>query len=269
MASHKIATVFISSSDEFNFLRVGINQACIFSEVVSVAIGCRRWNGEPEDVEGIKTFIASYINNPKVKFVLYDPIDGIAKSEYVKYMTKKEMMPEALARHEAMKWVPLEGIDYVLFMDSDEVVDGRAFLKWLDTGRYQSMDVMKFACYWYWRDVRYRAKDYLEDSIVMVKRHLCLPEILFHDFARTFFFSGIDGLKERMIMSEDKRAMIHHFSWVRTKKQMLKKVTSWGHQNDFGNLVEKVHEEYSRPFNGKDFLKGLSYDVLSQPPFDL
>ena len=55
--------------------------------------------------------------------------------------------------------------------------------------------------------------------------------------------------------------MLHHYSWVRTKEQMLKKVRTWWHNKD-RNWEKSVEEEFSRPFSGKDFVHGYEYKTV-------
>jgi hypothetical protein len=43
---------------------------------------------------------------------------------------------------------------------------------------------------------------------------------------------------------------------------MLRKVTTWGHRNDRSDWVAKVEEEFSRAFNGTDFVNGLEYIMV-------
>jgi hypothetical protein len=57
--------------------------------------------------------------------------------------------------------------------------------------------------------------------------------------------------------------MCNHYSWVRTKEEMLRKVTSWAHSNDT-NWTALVEEEFSREFNGTDFVHGYQYDILEK-----
>jgi hypothetical protein len=42
---------------------------------------------------------------------------------------------------------------------------------------------------------------------------------------------------------------------------MLCKIKNWGHCND-KNWVELINEEFSRPFNGTDFVHGYNYEVV-------
>ena len=55
--------------------------------------------------------------------------------------------------------------------------------------------------------------------------------------------------------------MIHHYSWVRTKDEMLKKINSWGHKGD-RNWIELVESEFSQDFKGVDFIHGYRYQTV-------
>ena len=72
------------------------------------------------------------------------------------------------------------------------------------------------------------------------------------------------GGKIRDVLGLDDKPMFHHYSWVRTKEQLLLKVRCWSHnwERDWTKLVE---EEFSRPFSGIDFVHGYSF--LEVAPF--
>lgn len=61
--------------------------------------------------------------------------------------------------------------------------------------------------------------------------------------------------------------MFHHYSWVRTQDEMLKKVRAWGHKGD-RNWVQLVNEEFTGPFRGTDFIHGYTYKSV-KPFFDI
>ena len=61
--------------------------------------------------------------------------------------------------------------------------------------------------------------------------------------------------------------MFHHFSWVRTKEEMLKKVRSWGHKGD-RNWIELVEKEFSTDFQKTDFIHGYQYKIV-EPLFNI
>ena len=59
----------------------------------------------------------------------------------------------------------------------------------------------------------------------------------------------------------DDKPMIHHYSWVRTYKEMLKKVKHWGHTKD-KDWTSLVHEEFKKDFDGTDFVHNYKYDKV-------
>jgi len=51
---------------------------------------------------------------------------------------------------------------------------------------------------------------------------------------------------------------------VKTKLQMLQKVSSWGHHAD-KNWTELIEKEFEREFNGYDFVHGYRFEsVINQ-----
>jgi hypothetical protein len=190
-------------------------------------------------------------------------------------MNNSSMMPEAMGRYTAFRAMPLK-YKYIIFLDADEIIDGQAFKYWLDAGDFRSYLAMKFANYWFWRRPNIRAKDYLEDSVVMLDRDIIHGKgnpygYIFDDMARTGYYDRAPvGKKKRQILGVDGLPMISHYSWCRTEQGMLNKVRGWGHKDDFENLEDKVKEEFSRDFNGRDFLgRGVSYEILEKDPYDI
>ena len=55
--------------------------------------------------------------------------------------------------------------------------------------------------------------------------------------------------------------MFHHYSWVRTEEEMMKKVGSWGHKHD-RDWPDLVRKEFSNPFQGTDFIHGYQYQTV-------
>ena len=67
--------------------------------------------------------------------------------------------------------------------------------------------------------------------------------------------------KTRNVKGINGKPMIHHYSWVRTKDEMLKKVLTWGHNKD-RDWVKLIEEEFTRPFNGKCFVNNYEFKVI-------
>lgn len=274
-----VGVVLLACADDLCFLERSLPQLLTFADHVAVAFGTRRWCGGPEDAYAIRAWTSGYDGNARVTFASYDPLDASeTQTCTLRGMRKRTMMPETIGRVAAYRLLPRTCL-YALFLDADEIVDGVAFRKWLSTGAHFRLSAIKFANYWFWRSPLIRARDYVEDSVVMLRRDLIEslggPGLgyLYDDAARTGYYDRAPpSSRVRRVMGLDGTPMISHYSWVRTRQGMLNKVASWGHRDDFGDrdLTALVHEEYSRPFDGRDFLgRGLSYDVLDRDPFEI
>jgi hypothetical protein len=254
---HDIGCVLITNMDDVIFLKSSLKQICPIVNEVVIAIGNKLWNGEDEDPTKYDIFTGIVKQFDNVHVIKYSISDD--KIKCVQNIVSPEMYWEGHAR-----WVALENMkynhDYILYLDSDEIVDGVKFATWLDTKEYQNYACMKLKNYWYWREPTFQAKDYYEDSVVLAKLDTYNPLYIFSNLGRHGVFDSAKGTKARMVTGVDGKPFVHHFSWVRTKEQMERKVRSWGHRNDKNNWVELVNEEFSRNFNGTDFLKGLSYN---------
>ena len=158
-----------------------------------------------------------------------------------------------------------EDSDYILFLDTDEIVNVKRFKDWVETEEYKLYDSMKLANYWYFREKKYRAKQ-IEDSVVLVKKDLIVKynEILIPVLVagREQYHELINCNKKRMILGTDGYPIIDHYSWVRTKEEMTQKVVSWGHHRD-KNWIDMIEEEFSREFNGKCFVNNYTFNRLN------
>lgn len=258
MKKHNIATIISYSSNDFPFLRGCIDQAKIFSSQILVTACDHFFDGTEENV-----------NNLLTSFSLYDFADffiyPFIYDEIPKRTLKK--VPSPYIWHDLSRAVGYyhldKSIDYVLFLDVDEIVDGKRFKSWLDTGEYLSYDVLRPSNYWYFRSSHFQATTH-EDTCVMAKKNKITYKSLFHRLERDAIYSSIQGTKKRNVLGPDNLPMIHHYSWVRTKDQMLKKVNTWGHKND-RNWQQLVDKEFTNDFTFKDFVHG--YDFIKVKPF--
>ena len=260
MTRHDIGAVVVSNSDDFVFLWPGLKQLAGVCVEVVVAIGTKLWNGDSENGAKIESFIDKATTEyPNVSFVKYQVPQDEFKS--TRGMVSPEMYWEGHARFVAQVAFKSRH-EYVLFLDSDEIIDARTFGAWLDTGGYKGWAAMKRQNYWYWREPCYRARDYIEDSVVLIRTDAYNPMALFSNQGRHGVWDACTGRKARNLPGIDGKPMIHHYSWVRTKEGMLRKVRAWGHRNDRNDWEACVNTEFSGAFSGTDFLKGLAYDEV-------
>lgn len=147
----------------------------------------------------------------------------------------------------------------VLLLDADEIIDTNRMEKYLN--KVNNYSAIEFACYWYFRDPKYRAKK-IENAGLLVKRFLLTKSKVINFKDRVGVFRSADIRKRYPnVKSLDNVPMVHHYSWVRTKEELLIKVKNWGHRGEkpWANLIE---EEFSRDFNGTDFIHNYRYETV-------
>ena len=149
---------------------------------------------------------------------------------------------------------------WILFLDADEVPDGARFSEWLDSSDYKAHTALKLSNYWYFREPCNQAVE-TEDSIVLAQKRALENEMILHADERDAIYNLAPGPKRRNVMDHDGRPMFHHYSWVRTQEEMLKKVSAWGHKED-RNWIELVNREFQGPFSGKDFIHEDHYRIV-------
>ena len=140
-------------------------------------------------------------------------------------------------------------------------VEFNKFLKTLDLTEKKSYF---FDVYWYFRNKKYQATKFEASSIVMSDKNYVTTKQIFDVSER--WALGVNEIIKLCRSLEDK-PLFHHYSWAKGKDEneckelLLQKTKSWGHttDKDWKSLIE---EEFSRPFNGKDFVHGYSYKIL-------
>jgi hypothetical protein len=255
MKKHPIGTVVNFCTNESRFISACLKEALLFSSQVVVPVSSHFFDGTPEDRGLLESIYASF---PECLFVEYPFIP-----ERIPRSILKAVGPDAfwhcLSRLIATRSLD-ESIETVLFLDADEVADGGRVSEWLDCSDYEQHTVLKLANYWYFREPIYQAEN-LEDSIVMVQKKALETEMLLHFEERNAIYDSLPGPKRRMVCGTNGQPLFHHFSWVRTLPEMLKKVRSWSHRKD-RNWEELVLREFSGPFQGKDFVHGYKFRTV-------
>lgn len=122
-------------------------------------------------------------------------------------------------------------VSWVLFLDGDEVPDGESFSVWWRTNTRDSDVAYKFSNYWYFLLSTLRA-DQTEDSVLMIHSKNIRPHtLLYGERERDSLLQDCPSVHRRMV-DRSAGSMFHHFSWVRSRKDLVKKVTTWGHKGD-------------------------------------
>jgi hypothetical protein len=171
--------------------------------------------------------------------------------------------------HNTGRWLsyfytPVE-TEFLLFLDCDEIVDSRRFIEWLKKTDLQKNSAYRFACFWYFREAKFEAL-VADDFSMLVKKKAIDPDFLWDEHERMGLFQRVSQQKRLSVRGHDGIPMIRHYSGVRTKEELIKKFSAWGHhwERDWNSLIQ---EEFSRPFNGKDFIRRYPHREV-QPVFD-
>lgn len=252
MTKPPVATVINFCTNEARFLRACIEECRLFSRQILIPVCDHFHDGAEENRRLLEQIYRSF---PDCYFLEYPFVPKGISTKVFRDISPAHFWHSA-SRAIACRFLS-EEIERVLFLDADEVPEGEKFLTWIFESDYAQHTVQKLANYWYFREPTYRAEAW-EDSIVFArKRALNLP-LLLHDEERNAIYDLLPNPKRRKVVGSDRQPMFHHFSWVRTKEEMLRKTEKWGHRSDrdWKGLIEA---EFFAPFSGKDFIHGYRY----------
>jgi hypothetical protein len=261
MKKSSIATVINFCSNEARFLPACIEQCRYFSNQIIIPVCDHFFDGAPENRNLLNEIYASF---PDCQFIEYPFAPHQIPPKVFKRIAPEHFWHSA-SRALGFQFVN-EGIKRVLFLDADEVPEGEKFCQWLEAGDFARHSVLKLSNYWYFREPSFRA-DQWEDSIILAHKASLKRSSILHVEERNAIYDFLPNPKQRKVVGSDGLPMFHHFSWVRTKEEMIQKIEKWGHRDDrdWKGLVE---EEFSAPFKGKDFIHGYNFKECASP-FDL
>lgn len=236
----KLSAVVSYCSLDKRFISPLLTQLLMFCDDIVVVYFDKLLNGDPEPVDEIWKFL----NVDKQK------IRGL-KLKYNPQQSSR--YHHNLARWEASK---ITKHDRLLFLDADEIPDGAIFKLLLENNALKDIDAGDFKCFWYFRSSQYRAEQ-TEECGLYIKKSLLTQKLMFTEMER-WSYRKADGIKYVPLMQVSGGPIMHHYSWVRTKEEMLQKVASWGHRHD-RDWASQIQEEFKRDFNGTDFVHNYSY----------
>ncbi len=236
-----ISVVINYCSNDERFIRTSLNNLLKITDDIIIPISSHFYDGSSEDLASIKELSLEY---PTVNFKVYE-------WDNTKY-------PRYWHNYSRLYGTQFCKYDWVLYLDADEIVEHKPFLKFINT-ELKDHDTYKLACYWYFREPIYQSTEW-EDTPVLVRKNLVYIDLYAKNAERDQLYI-IQNAKKRKMVTLDNKPFIHHFSWVRTKEAMLKKVKTWGHRND-KDWESCVNEEFSRSFNGSDFIHGYTYKIV-------
>lgn len=228
----------------------------IGAKQVIVSIGDHTFDMEKEDMVHIEDVARRH---PWVKFVLY-PVYRLTEMQNP-LTHRKTAYWHNMARIHACKQL-LSQVEWVLFLDADEIPEGQRFKSWYEeTKQTRLQKIYKLANYYYFREPILQATKW-EDSVMLVPRAACCYAILMNELERDGIpmITGLD-CERNVVETKTGLPMFHHYSWVRSKDAMLKKVRNWAHKDD-SDWEEKIQLEFAKDFDvdsDVDFVHGYQY----------
>jgi hypothetical protein len=254
--THSLATVINFCSNDWRFLSACVESARRFSQQIIISVCDHFFNGEPENYALLEHF---YKLMPDCLFLEFhfDNENPYGRAAPI----AAEDLDGVHHWHNTGRLIPyyfLESeVESVLYLDADEIIDADRFQTWLDGFDHRSYSGLRLASYWYFREARYQATAQADISL-LVKRSVLSPDAILDPDERMGLYCQLSGEKKMDVLGLDGRPLVHHYSWVRTKEEMLKKTRTWGHhwERDWTRLID---EEYAKGFTGKDFARGFEY----------
>lgn len=239
------------------FLRRLLDECLQFSSKVVVSYCDTLYSGEPEDVSYFERLAHEYGEYQEHQ-------DSEPRCIFVKYSIK-QYLPETStnACHNAARKAALSALDearsrenvphldtarrWILFLDADEIPDGNVFRAWLGAHSgdlRHSQDAFKLGNYWYFLMPTLRA-DATEDSVLMLRRDHITEDGLNDNRERDGILRRCRAQRVRRMVTGPDGPMFHHYSWVRSRDDLLTKVTAWGHRADrpWSVLLERAWKE--------------------------
>jgi len=264
---HKIAVIINYCTNDYRFIKSNISEVRRFACQIIVPVADHFFDGSRENKALLQK---TFKENPGAAFVQfkYKRVDPPLLGHWFWRFIPKSSGFRPL--YGAAYWVCrarfigyrhlLDNIDYVLFLDADEIIDGKRFKKWLDTGEYKKFGAMKFACYAYFRKPIYQATSYYECGL-LVKKTAIKEKSFFHYGERNFIYAKSSGKKKSKVLGLDDLPMIHHYAWARPKEEMLKKVKTWSHRQDC-DWIELISKQFSSQPNEVKFIESYKCKVV-------
>lgn len=249
-----IDTIINYCSTDRRFIETNVRECKKFSNKIIISICDHFFDGTLENIESIEELAKVFHDDSAVEIVQYE-WDHTRNAKF---------------HHNMSRWVGLQftNSEYVLFLDADEILDGDVVQQCFQSGEYKKYHVTSFKCYWYFREPIHRATT-TEMAGVMYRRNLCEEHMMFHQQERWAYRDHRGYLDIQENITYNGIVMCHHYSWVRTKEEMLKKVSTWAHVTDTPrgdgtttNWAQLVENEFSGPFRGKDFIHNYAFETV-------
>ena len=239
----KIAAIVCFCTNDYRCIKKCLQELSFLDQII-VPVCDHLFDGTPENR---KLLDLTYYENPHAQFVefAYD-----FNQLYNPHTLCEPGNPNwAFYWHSTARLVGYfhldPSIEHVLFVDCDEIFEGQRFKEWLATDAHKEYAVMRPFGLYYFRSARHAAKVIHTAPLLAPVKKLS-PQIIFDVKERYGMTLKIQGKKMLGITGLDGMPLYHHYSWVHTKEEALKKARSWGHRHD-KDWCPEIEAEFAKP----------------------
>jgi len=235
----KLSVIVNYCSLEREFLPKVLVECAHFASEIVVSVGTHLYNGTPEDPEHLEALRAQHTGVQFAQYQVDAHIDLAAQKGV-------EHRPHAYWPNVA-RWTGVQALDgpqWVLFLDADEIPDGPRMRAWLEQTQLDFNCCYHLANYWYFKSPNNQALTW-EQTTILIHRNKFAEEHIFSDQERDNlgFVPGIKNSEN--VAGLDSLPLIHHLSWVRSESVLLTKINTWSHRDQISDPVRYVKHIFS------------------------
>jgi len=232
-----ITTIISYCHLDARFIEANIIQNSIFSNDIIIVYYDKLFNGDIDDDSYLIQISKQYLNITLIKL-------NFNESHDAKY------------HHNMARWAGQENAknQWVLFLDADEIPVGNEFINYIPSITNNTTVCTYFKCHWYFRKPEFQSSVTEECGLLLHKSEVKY-DLFFSKHERWNYNFSITCTHQ--ILTD---IIFHHYSWVRTKSELLLKTSSWAHQND-KDWAELLDYEFSHDFTGIDPVHNYNYSI--------
>ncbi len=232
------AIILYCSIDEL-FLKT-----CV-ENLISIGIKCNvvsytnLYMGAPENDDTLNEVSEYFKDNPLYKHKKLQWEEGKAPLHW-----------EAWGRYYAIHNMLNDSCKHILFIDTDELIDPVATLRWLNTGKYKQYNGIKLHVYTYSHHPTYQCTNITAFNTILCKTDY-VKSLPFQAEARLQYFNNKNKTSRRLAKIGLNPwfyvyrgiPFVHHFTGVRTWTQKVLKFSNWSHLPDRTDWIEIISNE--------------------------
>lgn len=225
----KIATIFHYCTNDYRFLKRLVEECSLFSSQILIPFSDCFFDGKKENRFLLEQ---SMKENRDCQFIRFEFDVKRLYSPFVHRVPSDEdwlCCWHSTSRYVARFFVNSD-IDWIFFLDADEIVEGKRFSQWLQAQLNTEEKAVWFSSYMYGNSASRRKRERQLTGLLMQKTAVN-PHQLLHPQERSGIFQDIVGKKRMHVLGLDGLPMIHHYSWVRSKKECIRKMKTWAKKN--------------------------------------